>query len=128
MIDDNTSDLEELKIDRQLRKRASIARGAVIDESTNVPRDPRFSSLIKWVWTALGALALIIGVGMYNKLSAMNDSLITVVSKLENQGTQVADLKNDVRDLRNAQNQMQRQVDSLEGKTLRGIQEMKRGN
>lgn len=128
MTDDNTSDLEELKIDRQLRARTAIARGAVIDESTNVPRDPRFSSLIKWVWTALGALALIIGVGMYNKLSAMNDSLITVVSKLENQGTQVADLKNDVRDLRNAQNQMQRQVDSLEGKTLRGIQEMKRGN
>lgn len=89
-------------------------------------RDPRFSSLINWAWAAIGSLAVIVGIGVYNKLSSINDTLITAVGDIKNQAQQTADLKDEVRDLRNAQGAMQRQVDSLEGKTLRGIQEMSR--
>jgi hypothetical protein len=88
--------------------------------------DARFSSLIKWVWAALGGVAVLIGLGVYSKLSSINDTLIAAVSDIKNQGAQVAELKIEVRDLRGAQGAMQRQVDSLEGKTLRGIEEMKR--
>lgn len=127
-MDDNTSELAELKIERE-RDRVFGRRGdGDLMQKIGRGHDPRLSGAIRWVWATLGSFAILIGVGMYKKLSDMSDTLISVAAKLENQGNQVADLKADVRDLRAAQGQLQRQVDSLEGKTLRGIEEMKRGN
>lgn len=121
--DDNTSHLAESQIDRQLRR----GEGDHGDLTQKIGRgDPRVTSFINWVWAAIGSFAVMVGYGVYNKLSSINDTLIQAVSDIKNQGAQVADLKGEVRDLRNAQTSMQRQIDSLEGKTLRGIEEMKR--
>lgn len=96
--------------------------------------DARVSKFLGWAWATIGSLAVLVGIGVYDKLSALNDTLLTAVSDIRNQAAQTADLKVEVRDLRTAQQSMQRQVDSLggkvdslEGKTLRGIQEATRG-
>lgn len=122
MDDENTSHLAEDQIDRQ-------RRGAHMEV-----RDNRLSGLIRWVWAVIGSVAVMVGLGVYNKLSSINDTLITAVGDIKNQAAQTADLKSEVRDLRHANSQLQRQVDglsgkleSLEGKTLRGIEEMKHG-
>lgn len=90
-------------------------------------RDPQFRGLVSWAWVAIGGIAVAVGWGVYDKLSSINETLIVAVADIRNQGTQVAELKTEVRDLRNAQNSLQRQVDSLDGKTMRGIEELKRG-
>lgn len=125
-MDDSDSYLAEREHDRQLALQRGASKEAA--QSQNISRgDSGFSSLIRWAWAAIGSVAVMVGVGVYNKLSSINDTLITAVSDIKNQGTQVSELKSEVRDLRNAQGQLQRQVDSLEGKTLRGIEEVKRG-
>lgn len=91
-------------------------------------RDPRVSSIINWVWTALGGLALLIGVGMYNKLSSMNDTLLVAVSKLETQGNQINDLRAEMLELRKDNATMRTQIAVIEGKVQRGIQEFVRGH
>ena len=90
--------------------------------------DPRFSGLIKWVWPTLGGLGLLIGIGVYNKLSQMSDTLIVVASKIENQGGQITDLRAEVSKQRDELAALRSQVYMLEGKTLRGIQEAARGH
>lgn len=85
--------------------------------------DPRMSAGIKWLWTTFGAMALLIGMGTYNKLSDMNDTLIKAVSKLETQGGQIIDLRNEVSKQRDEIAALRSQVYMLEGKTLRGIAE-----
>lgn len=90
-------------------------------------RDPRVTAVLNWVWTSIGGLALLIGIGMYNKLSDMNDTLIRAVSKLEVQGTQINDLRVEVANQRNEIQALRSQVSMIEGKTLRGIQEAARG-
>jgi hypothetical protein len=82
---------------------------------------------LNWVWTALGGLALLIGVGMYNKLSNMNDTLLIAVSKLETQGSQIVDLRNDVSKLREENAVLRTQIAVIEGKVQRGIQEFIHG-
>jgi hypothetical protein len=89
--------------------------------------DPRVSAALNWVWTALGGLALLIGVGMYNKLSNMNDTLLIAVSKLETQGSQIVDLRNDVSKLREENAVLRTQIAVIEGKVQRGIQEFIHG-
>lgn len=91
-------------------------------------RDPRVTAVLNWVWTSIGGLALLIGIGMYNKLSDMNDTLIRAVSKLEVQGTQINDLRVEVANQRNEIQALRSQVSMIEGKTLRGIQEAVRGH
>lgn len=113
--------------DQNEQLRSGNPRSGGASSGDSYTQDPRFSLLLKWVWAALGALALLIGVGVYNKLAQINDTLIGAVSDIKNQGNQVAELKVEVRDLRNSQGTMQRQIDSLEGKTLRGFQEAQRG-
>jgi len=95
---------------------------------TQTIHDPRLSSGIKWLWTAFGALALLIGTGTYNKLSEVNDTLIKAVSKLETQGGQIADLRVEVAKQRDEIAALRSQVYMLEGKTLRGIAEASRGH
>lgn len=121
--DDNTSDLEELKIDRQLR---SHGEGAMTQKIGRGPFDPRVSKLLGWVWAGLGTIALYIGQGIYQKLNNISDTLIVAVTNIKTQGDQIADLKAEVRELRTEQTALQRQVDSLQGTTLRGIQEAAR--
>lgn len=91
-------------------------------------RDPRLSSVISWVWATLGAVGLLIGVGVYNKLSSMNDTLIVAVSKIENQGSQINEVRVEQARLRDEITSLRSQVFMLEGKTLRGIQEASRGH
>ena len=93
-----------------------------------VGSDPRMSSLINWVWASLGAVGLLIGIGVYNKLSDMNDTLIRAVSKIENQGDEIKDLRSEVAHQRDELAALRTQVTMLEGKTLRGIQEAVRGH
>lgn len=88
--------------------------------------DPRLSAGIKWLWTTFGALALLIGMGTYNKLSDMNDTLIKAVSKLETQGGQIEDLRTEVSKQRDEIAALRSQVYMLEGKTLRGLMEPQR--
>jgi hypothetical protein len=90
-------------------------------------KDPRVSAALSWVWTAIGGLALMIGIGMYNKLSDMNDTLIRAVSKLEVQGTQINDLRAEMANQRNEIQALRSQVSMIEGRALRGIQEAARG-
>lgn len=90
-------------------------------------KDPRFSSLINWAWAAIGTIGLMIGVGVYTKLSELNDTLIRAVSQIETQGDQIKELKAEQLETRRQLDALRMQVGSLEGKTLRGIQEMQRG-
>ncbi len=90
--------------------------------------DPRVSSLINWVWASLGAIAIIVSIGGYNKLSSINDTLILAVSKLETQGGQINELRAEVTKQRDEIQALRSQVYMLEGKTLRGIQEAVRGH
>lgn len=92
-----------------------------------INRDPRVSAVLNWIWTALGGLALLIGIGMYNKLSDMNDTLIRAVSKLEVQGTQINELRAEVSNQRNEIQALRSQVSMIEGRALRSIQEASRG-
>jgi hypothetical protein len=98
------------------------------DGATMNANDPRLSAGIKWLWTTFGALALLIGMGTYNKLSDMNDTLIKAVSKLETQGSQISDLRVEVSKQRDEIQALRSQVFMLEGKTLRGIAEASRGH
>lgn len=90
--------------------------------------DRRMTSFINWVWAALGAVGVTIGLGVYNKLSNMNDTLILAVSKLETQGSQISDLRMDVARQRDEMSALRAQVSMIEGKTLRGIQDATRGH
>jgi hypothetical protein len=103
----------------ELRDRGSGARMNI--------SDPRVSAVLNWIWTALGGLALLIGVGMYNKLANMNDTLLIAVSKLETQGSQIVDLRNDVSKLREENAVLRTQIAVIEGKVQRGIQEFIHG-
>lgn len=91
-------------------------------------RDSRVTSFINWVWATLGAVGIIIGLGVYTKLSDMNDTLILAVSKIETQGDQIKDLRAEVSKQRDEIGALRAQVNMIEGKTLRGIQEAMRGN
>lgn len=93
-----------------------------------VNRDPRLSTLINWVWATLGGIGLIIGIGVYNKLSEMNDTLIRAVAKIDTQGSQIGELKAELYRQRDEIGALRNQVYVLEGKTLRGIAEAARGN
>jgi len=88
--------------------------------------DPRINSLINWVWATLGSIGILIGIGVYNKLAAMNDTLLIAVSKIENQGSQIADLRNELSKQRDEIAGLRSQVYTLEGRTLRGIAEAAR--
>jgi hypothetical protein len=112
-----------MSLDEQHEELRDKRGGARIDI-----RDPRVSAVLSWVWTALGALALLIGVGMYNKLSNMNDTLLVAVSKLEAQGNQINDMRAEMSKQRDEMTALRSQVFMLEGKTLRGIQEATRGH
>lgn len=94
--------------------------------ATQSVSDPRVTSAINYVWAGLGTIGLAIGIGVYNKLSEMNDTLIRAVSKLEVQGVQINELRTEVAKQRDELAAMRSQVYMLEGKTLRGIREMGR--
>lgn len=85
--------------------------------------DPRLSSLINWVWASLGAIGIIVGVGIYNKISSMNDTLIIAVAKLESQAQQINDIRGELSRQRDEIGALRSQVSQIEGRTLRGIQE-----
>jgi hypothetical protein len=91
-------------------------------------RDGRVTSFINYIWAAFGGLGLMIGVGVNNKLSNMNDTLIFAVSKLQTQGDQIIELRAEAHKQRDEMTALRNQVYMLEGKTLRGIQEMARGH
>lgn len=93
-----------------------------------VVKDPRMSSLINWVWASLGAIGILIGIGVYTKLSNMNDTLILAVSKLENQAQQIADIRSELSRQRDEISALRSQVAQIEGRTLRSIQEATRGH
>jgi hypothetical protein len=126
MSEDDTGHLEELKLERERDRVYGKHDGGLTQKIGN--REPKFTAFVSWVWATIGGIAIMVGIGVYNKLSEISDTLILAVADIKNQGTQVAELKVEVRDLRNTQGQMQRQLDSLEGKTMRGIEEIKRGN
>ena len=123
-MDDNNSSLEEHRIDMQRQAMG----GGLNQRIGGNGRDPRFTSLIGWAWLALGGVAIAVGWGVYDKLSSINDTLISAVADIKNQGTQVAELKSEVRELRASQTSLQRQVDGLDGRMQRGIEEITRGN
>jgi hypothetical protein len=112
---------DETQIDEQIEGRRRLS-GAVMTVA-----DARVSKFLGWAWATIGALAVMVGIGVYTKLSELNDTLIGAVADIRYQAVQTSELKTEVRELRNAQIATQRQVDSLEGKTLRGIQEAGRG-
>lgn len=126
MTHDNNSDLEELRIDKQ---RAAMMRGGGDSGGGHIheSQDPRVSAVLNWVWTALGSIALLIGVGMYNKLSNMNDTLLRAVSKLETQAEQINDLRAEMIELRKDNAGLKTQIAVIEGKVQRGIQEFVNG-
>ncbi len=117
--------VEESDIDDQMTARR---RGREIGGARVEIRDGRVTSVVNWVFTALGALGLMVGVGVYNKLSEMNDTLIRAVVKIDTQADQIKEIKTQLNDQQGDIEQLRAQVLSLEGKTLRGIQEMRRGN
>lgn len=88
-------------------------------------QDPRVSAALNWVWTVLGSLALLIGVGMYNKLANMNDTLLVAVSKLETQGNQINDLRAEMGEIRKENASLRTQIAVLEGKAERGFRQGK---
>lgn len=94
--------------------------------ATQSVKDPRLTSAINYLWATLGSIGLMIGIGVYNKLSEMNDTLIRAVSKLEVQGSQINALSLEVSKQRDELASMRSQVSMIEGKTLRGIQESSR--
>lgn len=98
--------------------------GAVIRQQ----HDPRFSAVIGWAWVTIGALALLIGVGMYNKLSSMNDTLLVAVSRLDTQSDQIKEMRAELSKQRDEIAGLRSQVYTLEGRTLRGIAEAARGH
>ncbi len=117
---------EEDSMDAQreaMQKRGNQSGGAVMHT-----QDRRMTSLINWVWASLGAIGILIGLGVYTKLSDMNDTLIRAVSKLEVQGSQINELRSEVSKQRDEISALRSQVYMLEGKTLRGIQEAVRGH
>jgi hypothetical protein len=87
-------------------------------------RDGRLTSLISWVWASLGAVGLLIGVGVYNKLADLNDTIIRAVVQIENQSNEIKDIKAQQAEMRKDMESMRNQMYSLEGKTLRGISEI----
>lgn len=127
-MNDNNFELEEMRIDRQ---RAAMIRAAESDTGASVTQsygDKRVTSLINWVWASLGAMALLVGIGVYNKLSELNNTVIRAVASIENQRDQIQDLKTEQKEIRRDMEALRSQLSSLEGKTLRGIQELGRGN
>lgn len=113
---------------QQRANRGGGDSGDVAQESrSRNTNDLRFSALLKWVWAFIGMVAVGFIFGGYNKLSLISDTLIVATTDIKNQNMQVAELKVEVRDLRTSQSSMQRQIDSLEGKTLRGFEEAQRG-
>ncbi len=113
-------------IDEQLsegRKRGRQSGGARMYNE-----DHRVTTFLNWVWASLGTIGILIGIGVYNKISAMNDTLLVAVSKLEIQGAQINDLRTEVAKQRDEMSALRSQVYMLEGKTLRGIQEAVRGH
>lgn len=123
---DSNGEMEELRIDKQ---RAAMMRAGGDSGGASMleVRDPRVSKALSLVWTGLGSLALLIGAGMYNKLSDMNDTLIKAVSKLETQGNQINDLRTEMTELRKENASLKTQIAVIEGKVQRGIQEFVNG-
>lgn len=90
-------------------------------------RDGRVSALINWIWAALGSVALLIGIGVYNKLSDLNDTIIRAVVQIENQSNEIKEIKSQQAEMRKDMDSLRAQMYSLEGKTLRGIEGISRG-
>lgn len=112
-------------IDEQAEQVRGRGRGEDGGASIRI-RDPRVTGLINWVWATLGGVGLLIGIGVYNKLSEMNDTLIRAVAKIDTQGTQISDLRTEVGKQRDELSALRAQVYTLEGRTLRGIAEASR--
>lgn len=89
--------------------------------------DARVSNFLGWAWATIGSLAVLVGLGVYHKLSELNDTLIRAVSQIENQGDQINDIKGQLSEQRKDIESLRAQMYSMEGKTLRGIQESTRG-
>lgn len=112
MSDDDTSDLEELKIDRQLRK----SGGASIVQT----HDSRFSALVGWVWAAIGGVAVS---GIYyvgNKLAELNITLTRAVVQIEFHAEEIGHLKASDGEQDRRLNQVERDVAALGGEAYRG--------
>lgn len=85
--------------------------------------DRRLSGAINWLWGTLGVVGIMIGVGVYHKLSELNDTLIRAVAKIDVQGDQITELRGEVSRQRDEIGALRAQVYTLEGRTLRGIAE-----
>lgn len=121
---DATGDLANEQIERERRKlfgRHGDDGGARIRTY-----DPRVSKLRDWLIASFGGLGILIGVGVYHKLSDMNDTMIRAVAKIDTQGIQISDLRNEMSKQRDEIASLRAQVYTLEGRTLRGIAEASR--
>lgn len=110
MGDDNNSELEEMRIDRQ---RAAMATGDGSGASIRM-RDGRVSKLIAWAWATLG-MAAVSGTWIAaNNLYQLN---VTVARGIDMDASRDQILADHEQRLR----QMERDVSTIEGKVFRGV-------
>jgi hypothetical protein len=101
---ESNSELEELRIDKQL------ARGASIIQSN----DPRFSKLLVWFWGFLGVAAV---TGAFAVASNLYDLNMTVAKLADNNLVTTAKLQDHEERIR----QVERNLSSIEGRVFRGV-------
>lgn len=116
-MNDNNSELEEIKIDRQLRHHGG--GGASIQM-----KDRRMSSLINWLWLALGGVAVS---GIYWVATSITHLDVTLEKALVRM-----DYEDKRTDLNTASiTQLQKDVAELQGKVYRedgSVRRMPNGN
>ncbi len=105
-MNESNSELEELRIDRQLR-----GSGASIQQSGH---DPRFSKLLVWFWGFLGIAAV---TGAFAVASNLYELNMTVAKLADNNIITTAKLQDHEARIR----QVERDVSSIEGKVFRGV-------
>lgn len=129
-IDDNNSDLEQLKIDRQLReqRRATASGGASISQV----RDPRVTRLVSIGMVVASGSILAVGAWIGTTLVSIKENLATIAAQnyAFAEGLRRNDTKDDQQDAHI--NAVDSRVSVLEGRTFRGVPgyepEAKRGH
>lgn len=111
--DDNTSDLEELKIDRQ---RSALAGAASI-----TVRDPRVTRLVSIGMVVASGSILAVGAWIGTTLVSIKENLATIAAQNYSfaEGLRRNDTKDDQQDAHI--NAVDSRVSVLEGRTFRGV-------
>lgn len=110
MSDDDNSELEELKIDRQLRER----NRAVASGGARIHQDGRVSKVMGWVWTVIGAGFIGAVMLVANNLWQLNLAINRLADNGEMFSKQLDDHENRLR-------RVEKDVSAIEGKVFRGL-------